>query len=414
MSSSSSQGATTWPKINVTSHSKLQVRIFGGGDGCGVWIEAFSTSFISRRSLTVRLSSPCLPFTSLWSVYSCSMTLLWTLLWTKMPTTALFLVLLALLYNDVLSSSGMLMTYLQDKYIQFCHATAKCWVSSPLRFRRYSMQCWNLRNLENAYCNLGNSPLFLDSQACKSKLFVQWLVCSLALQREWRFWPLEIMALGWPKQYTWWSQQAFFRIFIMLPQTNFQLPVRPHLLHAYIYLYTYMITSVPCRAACLSVCLSVCCRMSGARRGIPVDIHVTMEGPGCTGGRVRGGATSPRTKNSSGPGARQTGWIQNSTWTTARPDVRQIAVAIVAGRLPLCTCRARQLTTCDAARSRQTAEAIKTTATNFSGVCHQADVAHVEITICFSITAIFSSSNVFNILPIRDKPISYIWSDTTS
>ena len=31
-----------------------------------------------------------------------------------------------------------------------------------------------------------------------------------------------------------------------------------------------------------------------------------------TGGRVRGGATSPRTKNSRGPGARQTGQIQNS------------------------------------------------------------------------------------------------------
>ena len=40
----------------------------------------------------------------------------------------------------------------------------------------------------------------------------------------------------------------------------------------------------------------------GARRDIPVDFHVTMEGPG---GQVRGGATSPRTKNSRGPGARQ-------------------------------------------------------------------------------------------------------------
>ena len=36
---------------------------------------------------------------------------------------------------------------------------------------------------------------------------------------------------------------------------------------------------MPCRAIRLSVagCL-------GARRGIPVDLHVTMEGPGCTGG----------------------------------------------------------------------------------------------------------------------------------
>ena len=44
----------------------------------------------------------------------------------------------------------------------------------------------------------------------------------------------------------------------------------------------------------------------GARRGVPVDLHITMEGPGCTGGRVRGGATSPRIKNCRGPGARQT------------------------------------------------------------------------------------------------------------
>ena len=44
----------------------------------------------------------------------------------------------------------------------------------------------------------------------------------------------------------------------------------------------------------------------GARRGVPVDLHVTMEGPGCTGGRVRGGATNPRIKNCRGPGARQT------------------------------------------------------------------------------------------------------------
>ena len=73
----------------------------------------------------------------------------------------------------------------------------------------------------------------------------------------------------------------------------------------YTCLSIYMITSVPCR---LFVCLYVAGCL-GVRRGVPVDLHVTMEGPGCTGGRVRGGATSPRTKNSRGPGARQ---IQNS------------------------------------------------------------------------------------------------------
>ena len=79
-------------------------------------------------------------------------------------------------------------------------------------------------------------------------------------------------------------------------------------------------------------------RAAQARRGVPVDLHVTMEGPGCTGGRVRGGATftSLRTKNSRGPGARQTGRIQNSIRLNnrARPDVRRKAVAIAAGRLP--------------------------------------------------------------------------------
>ena len=43
-----------------------------------------------------------------------------------------------------------------------------------------------------------------------------------------------------------------------------------------------------------------------------------------------------------------------------RPDVRHTAVVIVAGVLPLCACRARQLTMCDAARSRRTSEAIET------------------------------------------------------
>ena len=61
----------------------------------------------------------------------------------------------------------------------------------------------------------------------------------------------------------------------------------------------------------------------------------------------------------------------------ARPDVRRTAVAIAAGRLSLCACRARQLTTCDTARSRRTAEAIETgqlaTSTNFSGVFHRAE-----------------------------------------
>ena len=37
----------------------------------------------------------------------------------------------------------------------------------------------------------------------------------------------------------------------------------------------------------------------------PLTSHVAMEGPGCTGGRVRGRTKSPRTKNSRGPGARQ-------------------------------------------------------------------------------------------------------------
>ena len=74
----------------------------------------------------------------------------------------------------------------------------------------------------------------------------------------------------------------------------------------------YTITSVPRRAVpCRAVRLLPDVRGRGAR-GVPVDLHVTMEGPGCTGGRVRGGATSPRTKNSRGPGARQTGRIQNS------------------------------------------------------------------------------------------------------
>ena len=46
-----------------------------------------------------------------------------------------------------------------------------------------------------------------------------------------------------------------------------------------------------------------------SRRSVasPLTSYVTMEGQRCTGGRVRGGATSPRTKNSRGPGARQTG-----------------------------------------------------------------------------------------------------------
>ena len=53
------------------------------------------------------------------------------------------------------------------------------------------------------------------------------------------------------------------------------------------------------------------------------------------------------------------------------------AMVIAAGRLPLGACRAKQLTTSDAARSRRTAEAIETgrlaTATNFSGVCHRVE-----------------------------------------
>ena len=122
-----------------------------------------------------------------------------------------------------------------------------------------------------------------------------------------------------------------------------------------------------------SVCLLPDARGCGTVS--PLTSMSQWKGQGCTGGRVRGGATSPRTRNSRGPGTRQD--TKLSLNNCARPDVRQTAVAIAAGRLPLCACRARQLTTCDAARSRQTAEAIETgrlaTATNFSGVCHRAE-----------------------------------------
>ena len=72
-------------------------------------------------------------------------------------------------------------------------------------------------------------------------------------------------------------------------------------------LQTYVCRLLVCRAIRLSVA-----GCPGARCGVPVDLHVTMEEPGCTDGRVRGRATNPRTKNSCGPGARQTGRIQNS------------------------------------------------------------------------------------------------------
>ena len=117
-----------------------------------------------------------------------------------------------------------------------------------------------------------------------------------------------------------------------------------------------MITSVTCRAVHLSIA-----GCPGARHGVPVDLPHHN-------GRVRvhrrsGQRRSNKSENKEQPRSGcQADWADTKLCLNnrARPDVRRTAVAIVAGRLPLCACRARQLITYDAARSRQTVVAIET------------------------------------------------------
>ena len=128
-------------------------------------------------------------------------------------------------------------------------------------------------------------------------------------------------------------------------------------------LYTWLlgVPSVPCRPS-----VAGC---PGAWRRVPVNLHVTMEGPGCTGGQVRGGATSPRTKNSRGPGARQ----RRSRLGGYKTLLEQLRQDQTSGKqqwqsagLPLalyaCRVRARQIFNYPwcAARFRRTAGAIET------------------------------------------------------